>query len=126
VHLVSLPMADAEENAAMVNAIQRRAAVVVQKSLAEGFGLTVTEAMWKARPLVVSGVGGIQDQISDGVDGLTIDPHDLPGFAAAVGRLLRDPKLAARLAAAARDRARADFLEPRHLRQWVEIIETLS
>jgi trehalose synthase len=56
VHLVSLPMADAEENAAMVNAIQSRAAVVVQKSLAEGFGLTVTEAMWKARPLVVSRV----------------------------------------------------------------------
>ena len=47
----------------MVNAIQRRAAVVVQKSLAEGFGLTVTEAMWKGRPLVVSRVGGIQDQI---------------------------------------------------------------
>lgn len=126
VHLVSLPMADAEENAAMVNAIQSSAAVIVQKSLAEGFGLTVTEAMWKARPLVVSRVGGIQDQISDGVDGLTIDPHDLPGFAAAVGRLLRDPDMAARLAAAARDRARADFLEPRHLGQWVEIIESLS
>ena len=52
VHLVSLPMDDADENAAMVNALQRRAAVVVQKSLAEGFGLTVTEAMWKGRPIV--------------------------------------------------------------------------
>jgi trehalose synthase len=126
VHLVSLPMADAEENAAMVNAIQSRAAVVVQKSLAEGFGLTVTEAMWKARPLVASRVGGIQDQLTDGVDGLLIDPQDLSGFGAAVGRLLNDPELAARLAAAARDRARADFLEPRHLGQWVQIIETLS
>ena len=72
-------MDDAEENAAIVNAIQRRAAVVVQKSLAEGFGLTVTEAMWKGRPLVVSRVGGIQDQIVDGVDGLTVDPRDLAG-----------------------------------------------
>jgi trehalose synthase len=126
VHLLSLPMADAEENAAMFNAIQSRAAVVVQKSLAEGFGLTVTEAMWKARPLVVSRVGGIQDQLTDGVDGLLVDPHDLSGFGAAVGRLLNDPELTARLGAAARDRARADFLEPRHLGQWVEIIEALS
>jgi len=126
VHLVSLPMADAEENAAMVNAIQSRAAVMVQKSLAEGFGLTVTEAMWKARPLVVSRVGGIQDQVTDGVDGLTVDPHDIPGFGAAVGRLLQDRELAACLGAAARDRARTDFLEPRHLGQWVDIIERLS
>jgi trehalose synthase len=101
VHLATLPMDDAEENAAMVNAIQRRAAVVVQKSLAEGFGLTVTEAMWKGRPLVASRVGGIQDQIIDGVDGLTVDPHDVAGFGAAVGRLLGDRELAHRLGEAA-------------------------
>ena len=63
IHLACLPMDDVEENAAMVNALQRRADVVVQKSLAEGFGLTVAEAMWKARPVVASRVGGIQDQI---------------------------------------------------------------
>ncbi len=57
IHVASLPMADAEENGAIVNAIQRHAAVVVQKSLAEGFGLTVTEAAWKGRPIVASGVG---------------------------------------------------------------------
>ena len=66
VHLASLPMADVEENAAIVNALQRRATVVVQKSLAEGFGLTVAEAMWKERPVVASRIGGIQDQIVDG------------------------------------------------------------
>jgi trehalose synthase len=125
VHLATLPMTDEEENAAIVNAVQRRAAVVVQKSLAEGFGLTVTEAMWKGRPLVVSRVGGIQDQISDGVDGLVVDPRDISGFGAAVGRLLGDDALSARLGAAARETARSDFLEPRHLRQWVEILAGL-
>ena len=63
VHLASLPVTDVEENHAIVNAIQRHAAVIVQKSLCEGFGLTVTEAMWKARPVLASAVGGIQDQI---------------------------------------------------------------
>src|SRR5204863_1265536 len=78
VHLASLPMDDVEENAAMVNAIQRRSDVIVQKSLAEGFGLTVAEAMWKARPMVASRVGGIQDQIEDEVSGVLIDdPTDL-------------------------------------------------
>jgi trehalose synthase len=63
VHLAMLPLADPEENAAIVNALQRSATVVVQKSLAEGFGLTVAEAMWKGRPVVASAIGGIQDQI---------------------------------------------------------------
>ncbi len=126
VHLVTLPMDDAEENGAMVNAIQRRADVVVQKSLAEGFGLTVAEAMWKSRAVVVSGVGGIQDQVHDGVTGLVIAPTDLTGFGDAVCRALGDPALAARLAAAAHERVRTEFLGPRHLTQWVEILEALG
>src|SRR5262249_8654098 len=69
VHLANLPTVDVEENATIVNALQRRSDVVVQKSLAEGFGLTVTEAMWKSRPVVAGRVGGIQDQIDDGVNG---------------------------------------------------------
>ena len=92
VHLVSLPMDDPAENAAMVNALQRRATVVVQKSLAEGFGLTVAEAMWKGRPVVASRVGGIQDQIRDGETGLLVDPDDLEGFADAVVDLLDHPR----------------------------------
>ena len=124
-HLATLPVDDEDENAAIVNAIQRRAAVVVQKSLAEGFGLTVTEAMWKGKPLVVSRVGGIQDQITDGEDGVAVDPRDVDGFGAAVGGLLADPARAAALGAAARERVRARFLQPRHLAEWVEILEPL-
>ena len=92
VHLAYLPMADLEENAAMVNALQRRADVIVQKSLAEGFGLTVAEAMWKARPVLASRVGGIQDQIRHGHSGLLLeDPSDLVGFDRAVQALLTAP-----------------------------------
>jgi trehalose synthase len=119
-------MDDAEENGAMVNAIQRRADIVVQKSLAEGFGLTVAEAMWKSRPVVVSGVGGIQDQVLDGVTGLVVPPRDLRAFGAALCRLLTEPALAERLGAAARERVRVEFLEPRHLTQWVEVVQALA
>jgi trehalose synthase len=126
VHLVCLPMDDADENAAMVNALQRRANVVVQKSLAEGFGLTVAEAMWKARPVVASKIGGIQDQIEDGVSGILLeDPTDRDGFAGAVCRLLSDRDLAGRMGAAARARVQRDFLGSRHLAQYVEICAEL-
>jgi len=103
VQLACLPMRDPEENAAIVNAIQRHAAVIVQKSLHEGFGLTVTEAMWKGRPVIGSRVGGIQDQIEHGVDGLLIDnPRDPDAFAAALSRVLLDRPFAERLGSTAR------------------------
>ncbi len=80
----------------MVNAIQRRSDVILQKSLAEGFGLTVAEAMWKARPVVASRVGGIQDQIEDGVSGVLIDdPTDLDAVASAIDGFIADPERAA-------------------------------
>jgi hypothetical protein len=95
-HLACLPMDDLEENGAMVNALQRRADVVVQKSLAEGFGLTVAEAMWKARPVLASRVGGIQDQITHGLSGLLLDdPNDLTAFGratAASWRITKGPR----------------------------------
>lgn len=123
IRLVSLPMDDGDENAAMVNAIQRHAAVMVQKSLMEGFGLTVAEAMWKARPVVASGIGGILDQVVDGENGLLLhDPRDRAEVVAAMRRLLEDPELADRLGAAARDRVCEQFLPDRQLRQWVELI----
>jgi len=109
--LASLPTDDVEENGAIVNALQRHAAIVVQKSLHEGFGLTVTEAMWKARPIVASAVGGIVDQIEHGVHGLLLkDPRDLASFAAALKTLLYDPALCARLGSAAYQRARERFV----------------
>jgi trehalose synthase len=126
VHLASVPTDDLEENATIVNAVQRHATVVVQKSIAEGFGLTVAEAMWKARPVVASAVGGIRDQIEDGRDGVLIaDPRDLDGFAAAVGRVLADPPLAHRLGEAAHLRVRDRYLADRHLEQYAELLDAV-
>jgi trehalose synthase len=122
IHLALLPMADAEENAAIVNALQRWSSIVVQKSLAEGFGLTVAEAMWKARPVVASRVGGIQDQIVDGENGVLVDPNDLAGFGAAVNRLLGDRSEARRMGASAQARVREEFLGVRHLTEYVDLL----
>jgi trehalose synthase len=122
VHLACVPIADPDEMSAITNALQRRATIVTQKSIAEGFGLTVTEAMWKSRPIVATAVGGIADQITHEEHGLLIDdPHDLAAFGAAIERLLRDPTPAARLGENARARAAADFLGDRHLDRYAEL-----
>jgi trehalose synthase len=123
VHLATLPMEDPEENAIVVNALQRHASVIVQKSLAEGFGLTVAEAMWKGRPVVASRIGGIQDQIVDGESGVLLDdPLDLAAFGPAVTRLLTDPPLAERIGRGARERVRDRFTSPRSLLDYLAII----
>jgi trehalose synthase len=126
VHLAALPMDDMEENAAIVNALQRRADVVVQKSIAEGFGLTVAEAMWKARPVVASRIGGIQDQIVEGETGILLDDAtDLEAYGAAVRGLLEDPERAHRIGLAAQARVRDEFLAVRSLMQYLNLIEKL-
>jgi trehalose synthase len=107
VHLLNISMRDPQRNALLVNALQRRADVVLQKSLAEGFGLTVTEAMVKGRAVVASSVGGLRDQVTHGVDGLLADPHDLAEVRAALTTLLDDPRLRGELG----ERARASVLE---------------
>jgi trehalose synthase len=123
VHLAWLSMVDVEENALVVNALQRHAQVVVQKSLAEGFGLTVAEAMWKARPVVASRVGGIQDQIVDGESGILVDdPRDLVTFGDEVAGLLGDQALRRRIGKAARERVVDSFLATRHLEQWAMVV----
>jgi trehalose synthase len=127
VHLVCLPMQDAEENAVIVNALQRRAEVVVQKSLAEGFGLTVSEAMWKGRPVVASRIGGIQDQVEQEKTGLLLnDPADLQEFGAAVTRLLVDADSANQMGAAAEEHVRENFLNDRHLKQYADLLGRLD
>jgi len=119
-------MDDSEENAAIVNALQRRSDVVVQKSIAEGFGLTVAEGMWKARPVVASRIGGIQDQIVDGVSGVLVsDPHALAEYGAAVTGLLLDPRRAETMGIEAMNRVRTEFLGPRHLLQYLELLSKL-
>lgn len=126
VHMVSLPMDDLEENGVMVNAIQRFAKVVVQKSLHEGFGLTVTEAMWKGRAIIASRVGGIQDQIVSGKHGILLDdPEDLAVFGEALRRLLTDAPYARQLGHNARHRALAHFVVVRQLAQYVDIFGDL-
>jgi trehalose synthase len=125
-HLVSLPMHDVEENGAMVNAIQRRADVVVQKSIAEGFGLTVAEAMWKRRPVVGSRVGGIQDQVVDGKTGYLVDdPHDLAACAKAIERILADPEGARAMGGAGRQRVIDRYLAVERLREYVDLLAAL-
>ncbi|GEN07230.1 trehalose synthase [Myxococcus fulvus] len=127
VQLVCLPMADSEENAAIVNALQRHAAVVVQKSLQEGFGLTITEAMWKARPVVASAVGGLQDQVIHGENGLLVrDPGDRKEFAEAVRSLLEDPERAVLLGRRAHDFVRTRYTAPRHLTDFARLLERLD
>ena len=125
VHLATLPMEDAEENAAIVNAIQRRSDLIVQKSLVEGFGLTVLEGMWKGRPVVASRVGGLQDQIVHGESGLLVDPANQEEFGEAVLRVLSDPAFAAELGRTARRRVVGSFLGPRHLTQYVDLFGRL-
>ena len=126
IHIASLPMADRSENAAIVNAIQRHSNVIVQKSLAEGFGLTVAEAMWKRRPVVASRVGGIQDQIEDGVSGVLLDdPTDLAAYGDAVASLLEDPERERQMGAAAQERVRSQFLGSRHLDQYLSLFRRL-
>jgi trehalose synthase len=127
VHLAQLPMEDRQENAAIVNALQRHATIVVQKSIAEGFGLTVSEGMWKARPLVASAVGGIADQVLDGETGrLVRDSTDLAEYGAALVELLSDPEAADRMGAKGRERVLEHFIGVRHLRQWVDLVDRID
>lgn len=126
VHLACLPMRDFNENALLVNALQRMARVVVQKSLAEGFGLTVTEAMWKARPVVATRVGGIESQIVSGDNGILLDdPSDLAGVGEAIYGLLSDPPAAQEMGRRARESVRSRFLPDRHLEQWADLVLNL-
>jgi trehalose synthase len=124
ISLVSLPMTDRVQNALIVNAIQRHATIVTQKSLAEGFGLTVAEAMWKRKPVIASAVGGIQDQITDDEDGLLIrNPSDTGALARALQRLIYDVDLADSLGHAAHRRVMANYLDDRHLIRTAELLE---
>ena len=115
---VGLTMSDEE---------RRAAAQLLQQALAQlekVGGLTVAEAMWKARPVLASDVGGIRDQIEDGRSGVLLpDPTDLEGFAGRLRDLLDDPATAARLGAAAHERVRGHFLPVRHLSQYTDLIE---
>jgi trehalose synthase len=123
--LVTLPLDDADENAAMVNALQRHATVITQKSIAEGFGLTVAEGMWKGRPVVGSAVGGIIDQITPGTGVLLPDPRDLAAFGSAVRQLLDNRGAARQIGQAAQQHIARDYVGDLHLLRYAEFLSTL-
>lgn len=126
VHLVNVSPRSPDDGALLVNAVQRRADVVVQKSLQEGFGLTVTEAMLKGKPLVATRVGGLRHQIADGVNGLLVDPADPPAAMDAVNRLLDSPELARTLGARARASAEGRFTMPRLIDGYRAIVDAVG
>jgi trehalose synthase len=108
------------DDAALVNALQRRAAVVLQKSTREGFGLTVTEAMWKGAAVIGGNVGGIKRQIRDGESGFLVDTIDQA--ADRIVQILKDPGLRQRLGARAKETVRENFLMSRLVEDWVDLL----
>jgi trehalose synthase len=107
-----------------VNAFQVHSAAVLQKSIREGFGLTVTEALWKTRPVVAGRVGGIVDQIEDGQTGYLVD--SVEECAAATARVLEDPVRAREMALRGKEHVRRYFLTPRLLRDWLALFNDLA
>ena len=126
IYLVTLPMDDVDENATMVNAIQRYATVIVQKSLAEGFGLTVTEAMWKSKAVIASGVGGMMTQIAPGTGLLLEDASDLDAFGQSLFDLLAEPEVIAGLGRRAHQHVIEAFVGDHHLRRYAYLLNWLS
>ena len=114
-------------NDILVNAVQRFSDVMIQKSTKEGFGLTVTEALWKGTPVVASNIGGIPTQIKDGHNGFLIDPHDIKGCADRVIEILKNKSLAKELSKNAKESIRKNFLTTRLLSNYLDLfIEVLK
>ena len=109
-----------------VNAFQVLSAAVIQKSIREGFGLTVTEALWKTRPMVASRVGGIVAQVQDGETGWLVDPSSPEECARACLEILADPVAARHRALRGKEYVRRNFLMPRLLRDWLVAFNLLA
>jgi trehalose synthase len=120
IHVLDLPPTSHIE----INALQRASTVVVQNSLREGFGLTVTEALWKAKPVIASAVGGIPLQITHNRSGiLTESPEDLVLY---LKKLLHEPKLAKMLGINGREHVKKNFLITRHIRDYLLLLPSLD
>ena len=126
VTVACVPMHDVEENAAIVNALQRHADVIVKKSLEEGFGLGVTEALWKRRAVVASDVGGHRDQIRHQHSGLLVDPADACSFGNAIAELLANPGRASAFGDAGHEIVKQLYLDSRQLAEWDELLAALA
>jgi trehalose synthase len=107
-----------------INALQRAATVVIQKSTREGFGLTVAEAMWKGKPVIGGATGGITVQIVDGVTGYTV--NSVEGAAYWIRYLLSNPQLIRKTGEAGREHVRQNFLITRHLRDYLSLVAHIT
>ncbi|MBW2056466.1 MAG: glycosyltransferase [Deltaproteobacteria bacterium] len=112
------------QDAALVNALQRRAAVILQKSIREGFGLTVTEAMWKGAAVIGGNVGGIRLQIEDGVNGFLVS--SVEEAAQRIVQLIRDRKLRERIGKKAKESVKERFLLTRYLEQYLDLFNSVE
>jgi trehalose synthase len=113
-----------KQDTALVNALQSRAAVVMQKSIREGFGLTVTEAMWKGAAVIGGNTGGIRYQIRDGENGFLVS--SVEEAAERLVQLLKDEKLRSQLGDAARESVRSNFLLSRYLENWLDLFRSFE
>ncbi|MBN1153278.1 MAG: glycosyltransferase, partial [Dehalococcoidia bacterium] len=113
-----------QQDGALVNALQRKAAVVLQKSLREGFGLTVSEAMWKGTPVIGGNVGGIKLQIDDGVDGYLVS--SVEQAAARIVALVKEPEMGREIGIKAREKVRQNFLLSRYLEQYLDLFNSFE
>lgn len=119
IHILNLPPDSHTE----INALQRAATVVIQNSKREGFGLTVTEAMWKGKPVVGTDIGGIRHQIIHGTSGFLI--HSIEGLAYRIRQLFGNPGMAKRFGTQAREYVRNNLLVPHHIRRWLLVFHSL-
>jgi trehalose synthase len=112
-------------NQLFVNALQRFSSVIVQKSISEGFCLSITEALWKGRPVVATNVGGIPAQLREAENGFLVEPRDTAKFAEKVVQLLQDPDLAERMGRRGREIVRSDFLITRLILDYLDLYSNL-
>jgi trehalose synthase len=110
------------DNAFLVNCLQRASSVVIQKSLKEGFGLTVSEALYKGTPVVASKVGGIPTQVIDGVNGFLHNPTDYNGFSNSIIKILNDEKLRDKMGKAGQEHVKKNFLITRLMLDWLILL----
>ena len=119
IHVLAIPSGSDIE----INALQRASTVIVQKSIKEGFGLTVSEALWKGKPLVAGGVGGITLQVSHKYSGLLC--HSIEGAAHSIKQLLQNQEFGKKLGQNGREHIRQNFLLTRHLRDYLLLFISL-
>ena len=124
--ILLLPLDNPKENALIVNALQRSSSFVVQNSIQEGFGLTATEAMWKQRPVLVSGASGLRFQVQDGVNGLiNEDPTNIQELTNVLENMLNSPKERDKWGFNARNRVIDKFTLFSQINNWLKLLSEL-